>query len=81
MWTSQCKGLKKRGVWTKHYTMTLVKNRDEMKAFAYSGAHKEAMKKSAELAKEIRTHTVESDQLMSWKEAIPVLQEGKIITY
>ena len=35
---------KKRGVWTKHYTMSLWKNEEEMKAFALSGAHLEAMK-------------------------------------
>jgi hypothetical protein len=39
------------------------------------------MKKSKEIAKEIRTITIESDTLPSWKEAIKMLKNAKVITY
>ncbi len=69
---------KKTGLWTKHYTMTLWKSEDDMKAFAYSGAHMDAMKKSNSIAKEIRSVTIDSSDLPNWKEAKMLLQnKGK----
>lgn len=67
------KDFKKRGVWTLHYTMTLWENEANMNAFARSGAHLEAMKKSKEIAKEIRIYTYDADVLPSWKEAKQLL--------
>mgnify|MGYP006240116879 CR=1 len=58
--TTNCKDFKKRGVWTKHYTMSLWNNEEEMKAFAYSGAHMEVMKTSKDIAKEIRSITIDA---------------------
>lgn len=81
MKATNCKGFQKRGFWTTHYTMTLWENEAELKAFAKSGAHLEAMKKSAEMAKEIRTYTYDSDQLPSWKEAFKLLEKGKVIRF
>jgi hypothetical protein len=72
------KDFKKRGIWTKHYTMTLWNDENELKEFALSGAHMEAMKKSKELAKEIRTITIESVSLPSWKEAKKLLENAKV---
>lgn len=72
---------KKRGIWTKHYTMSLWKTTDDMKAFARSGAHMEAMKKSAVIAKEIRTATIETDQLPDWKTAKKLLETGKVLKF
>ncbi|MBL7786147.1 MAG: hypothetical protein JNM36_09605 [Chitinophagales bacterium] len=42
---TNCKDFKKKGIWTKHYTMTLWNNESELKEFAKSGAHLDAMKK------------------------------------
>ena len=53
--STNCKEFKKRGFWTKHYTMTLWENEADLKEFARSGAHLEAMKISNKIAKEIRT--------------------------
>jgi len=72
---------KKRGIWTKHYTMSLWKNDQDMRAFATSGAHMEAMKLSARIAKEIRTITIEADQLPDWKTAKELLEKGKVYRY
>lgn len=79
--TTDCKEFKKRGFWTTHYTMTLWNSEEELKAFARSGAHLEAMKTSAKIAKEIRTITIETDKLPSWKEAQQLLLKGKVISY
>lgn len=72
---------KKKGIWTKHYTMTLWHSEDEMKKFATSGAHKEVMQKSASIAKEIRTITVNANELPSWSTAMKLLSEGKVIKF
>lgn len=78
---TDCKKFKKQGIWTKHYTMSLWNNEEEMKAFAYSGAHMEIMKTSAEIAKEIRTITIEVTELPNWKEAKRLLEGAKAIKY
>lgn len=75
------KDFKKRGVWTKHYTMTLWNNETELKEFAKSGAHLEAMKTSSKIAKEIRTITIDGNTLPSWKKAKSLLENGKVYTY
>lgn len=78
---TNCKDFKKRGIWTTHYTMTLWNNESELKEFARSGAHLDAMKKSKEIAKEIRTITIETDTLPSWDEAKKLLQQAKVYSY
>ena len=78
---TNCKDFKKRGIWTTHYTMTLWNNEDELKDFARSGAHLDAMKTSEKIAKEIRTITIDSDNLPDWNEAKLMLQKGKVIIY
>lgn len=73
---------KSRGFWTMHYTMSLWETNEEMKEFARSGAHLEAMKKSATIAKEIRTLSVEVPSLPSWKEAKEMLlKEGRLLRF
>jgi hypothetical protein len=53
-----------------------------MKEFARSGAHLEAMKKSALLAEEIRTYTYETDLLPTWQDAkVLLLNKGKVLRY
>lgn len=78
---TNCKDFKKRGFWTTHYTMTLWNNEDELKQFALSGAHLEAMKASKQIAKEIRTITIHTDRLPNWREAKDLLKKGKVIKY
>jgi hypothetical protein len=75
--TTNCKAFKKRGIWTLHYTMTLWNSEAELKAFAKSGAHLDAMKRSKEIAKEIRTYTYDATELPAWKEAKQLLKDPK----
>lgn len=75
------KEFKKRGFWTMHYTMTLWNNEQEIKDFATSGAHLEAMKESRKMAKEIRTITIDVERLPNWKDAKKILKNGKVIKY
>lgn len=72
---------KSTGFWTKHYTMTLWNNEAELKDFARSGAHLEAMKKSKEIAKEIRTYTYDAEVLPTWKEGKKLLEKAKILHF
>lgn len=72
---------KKRGLWTTHYTMSLWPDENSMKTFARSGAHLEAMKRSKEIAKEIRTITIDAEQLPDWKTAKDLLKQAKIIRF
>lgn len=75
------KEFRKKGIWTKHYTMTLWENEEDLKAFAMSGAHLEAMKRSKNIAREIRTITIDTDSLPNWEEAKTLLEKGKRITF
>lgn len=79
--TTNCKDFKKKGLWTKHYTMTLWNNETELEAFAKSGAHLEAMKSSRIIAKEIRTVSIDTDSLPNWKRAKELLESGKVFNY
>ena len=65
--TTNFKDFKSTGFWTKHYTMTLWNNEAELKEFARSGPHLDAMKKSKEIAKEIRTYTYDANVLPTYK--------------
>lgn len=78
---SKCKVYKKRGFWTKHYTMTLWNNEGEIKEFAQSGAHLDAMKTSNQIAKEIKTITIDTKELPNWKKAKELLEKGKVYKY
>lgn len=75
------KDFKKRGIWTKHYTMTLWNSEEDLKAFSNSGAHLEAMKKTREIAKEIRTITIDAVVLPSWYEAKKLLENAKVMRF
>lgn len=78
---TNCKAFKNRGFWTKHYTMTLWSSEKELKDFAASGAHLEAMKSSKKIAKEIKTITIEAIKLPNWSEAKQLLTQGKVIKF
>lgn len=79
--TTNCTQFKKRGIWTKHYTMTLWNSEEELLEFARSGAHLEGMKASAQIAREIRTLTIDADKLPSWTEAKRMLEHGKVFRF
>ncbi len=61
--------------------MTLWNSEDEIRDFMSNGAHLEAMKTSKEIAREIRSITIETDELPGWKEAFQLLKKGKVIKY
>ena len=65
-----------------HYTLSAWESKAEMKQFVPTGAHRDAMKASATIAREIRTYTFESDEMPSWKDAKQLLKEkGKLLTF
>ncbi len=72
---------KASGFWKTYYTLSGWKDVAEMKRYATSGAHLEAMKSSSKVAVRIQTITFESIDLPSWKEAKEKLASGKVITY
>jgi len=79
---SNCASYKTRGVWTKHYTMTLWRNEEDIKTFAHNGAHLQAMKQSRSIAKEIKTITIDANELPNWKDAQILLRsKGKSYIY
>lgn len=78
---SNCLGMKKTGVWTKHYTMTLWPDEKSLKDFSKSGAHLKAMRDSGKLAKEIRTLTIDADQFPDWNEAKKMLEKVKPLRF
>jgi hypothetical protein len=63
------------GLWTLHYTISLRNNEEEMKAFALSGKHLQAMKESKKIAKTISTYTYDAEQIPDWKTAKLLLKE------
>lgn len=79
--TTDCLEMKKQGLGKLHYTMTLWENEAQLKAFARSGAHRDAMKKSATIAKAIKTLTIEAEQLPDWKTAKKMLEKVEPIRY
>ncbi len=81
MRTTNCREFKKRGIWTMHYTMTLWNNEEELKQFARSSAHLEAMKLSAQLAEEIRTFTFDAEKLPDWQTAVHLLKDAKALRF
>lgn len=65
-----------------HYTLSVWKSEEEVKQFARSGAHREAMKFSRSLATEIRIYTFHCDKIPDWKEAKQLLLEnGKVYSF
>jgi hypothetical protein len=80
--TSGSVAYKSTGFWTKHYTMSLWESEEAMKTFSRSGAHLAAMKKSGEMAVEIRVLRLETEQLPDWKTAKKqLLATGKILKF
>lgn len=73
---------KKTGLGYVHYTLSAWENEEAMKRFTHAGAHLEAMKKSKQIASEIRTYTYKSEQIPDWKSAKKLLQaQGKVLQF
>lgn len=79
---SNCIAYKTNGSWTTHYTMSLWRNEDDKKDFAYKREHLNAMRHSANIAREIRTLSIEATEMPSWKEAKSLLSsKANILKY
>jgi hypothetical protein len=78
---TEYKAFKKQGIWTTHYTMTLWENEAQLRAFATSGAHLAAMRRSGDIARAIKTVTIDADVLPSWRAAKRILKEVEPLIY
>ncbi len=77
-----CLKYRSTGFWTMHYTLTAWNSEEELKTFSKSGAHLQAMKHAADIAKEINTLTYETDHFPNWKEAKALLKSrGRVLTF
>ena len=76
-----CVQFRTKGFWTRHYTISLWNNTEEMRAFATSGAHLDAMKKRKQVATEVRTISIQTDTLPEWKTALAHLEKGKVLKF
>lgn len=73
---------RKTGVGKLHFTLSAWDDEDTMRRFARSGAHLDSMKRSREIASEIRTYTYHADVLPAWPEAKRLLEErGKVLAF
>ena len=79
--TTNCKQYRSKGFWTKHYTMTLWNNEEEMVRFARSGAHLDAMKNSKKIASEIRTISIPAEELPDWNQAEKLLTKARVLKF
>lgn len=71
---------KKTGLGMTHYTMSVWESEADMRAFAGSGAHLQAMKNSKNIASEIRIYTFPTDKVPNWDEAKNLLLEKGRLT-
>jgi hypothetical protein len=73
---------RKKGIGRTHYTLTAWSEEGDLKKFARTGAHLEAMKASSKIASEIRIYTFKADRIPEWKEAESLLlSKGKLFKY
>ena len=63
------------GGWRIGYTLTAWQDQDAMLQYRNTGAHKEAMKKTKQLASRIRSMIWEADAVPDWKAAKGRLKE------
>lgn len=76
------KGMKNTGFGLHHYTMSKWETEEDRQRFYRAGAHAEAMKKTAELATELRSLTYEGNDFPDWKTAKGrIMQEGKVLSF
>lgn len=74
--------MKNTGFGLLHYTLTHWQSEEDLKRFARSGQHLQAMKESSQMATEIRTYTYQSATMPNWAEAKKLLTEkGKLLSF
>ncbi len=74
--------MKNTGFGYDHYTVSAWQSEDDIKRFARSGAHADAMKHSKDISSEVRTYTYSSENIPQWKEVKELLKDkGKVINY
>jgi hypothetical protein len=74
--------MKNTGFGYMHFTLSAWESEKDLKAFAHSGAHLQAMRESGNLATEIRIHTFPGERIPDWKEAKElVLEKGKVLSF
>ena len=74
--------IKNTGLGYMHYTLTQWQTEDDLKRFAHSGEHLNAMKGGGKLATRICTYTYATDRMPDWSSAKKLLHEkGKPLTY
>ena len=74
--------MKNTGFGYMHYTLSAWETEEDVKNFAKSGAHLQAMKEIAAIATQIATYTYEADKMPYWKEAKELLmQKGKVLRF
>lgn len=69
------KDFKKTGIGKLHFTLTVWETEEDLKRFARSGAHLEAMKQSASMAAVVGTYTYQADVIPGWAEAKQLVKE------
>lgn len=74
--------MKNTGFGYDHYTLSVWQSTEDLKRFSRSGAHAEAMKHTKHIAREVKTHTYNSDSLPNWKEVKKLLTgNAKILNF
>lgn len=74
--------MKNTGFGYLHYTLTAWESEKDMKDFARSGEHREAMRWSRKLATEVRAYTFEAEELPDWKTAKElVFEKGRVVSF
>lgn len=74
--------MKNTGFGYDHYTLSVWQSENDLKRFARSGVHAEAMKQSRSLSTEIRTYTFTSDIIPGWPEAKDLLRsKAKVLQF
>ncbi len=65
-----------------HCTLSAWETQEDVKNFAKSGAHLQAMKESATIATQIATYIYETDKMPDWKKAKELLEKhGKVLNF
>lgn len=84
----QCKnekgfaGMKNTGFGKDQFTMSRWETEEDRSRFYRTGAHANAMKKTADMASELATYSYEAEDFPDWKTAKQLLKEnGKVMRF
>ncbi len=74
--------MKNTGFGYEHFTLSAWQSEGDLKRFARSGEHSAAMKRTRELATEVRTYTYSADKLPDWPSAKQLLKDkAKVLKF